>query len=234
MANNYYDATGVLILDRVTPVITALFGAFKLNETYPGDGEVYIARISESDDPQWDDVLDRLADLANALGRPLPAGYEVSIEGYLRALAIHFQAEDREDLEHLIQHHSFEESADLEALFLIATCFDDGHGLTAIKFEGAWHCDKPRLFEFGGEGAFISREIVLYGTSSVALEVGHGVREALLQGNLDEAVNWLTRDLNRLLSGIRDDDTREALRRKLARKLLEEIDLSRSDSTDRL
>ena len=30
MANNYYEATGVLVLDRVTPVIQALFGAFAL------------------------------------------------------------------------------------------------------------------------------------------------------------------------------------------------------------
>ena len=33
MANNYYDATGVLMLNRITPVITALFGAFELDET---------------------------------------------------------------------------------------------------------------------------------------------------------------------------------------------------------
>ena len=28
MANNYYEGTGVLVLERVTPVIKALFGAF--------------------------------------------------------------------------------------------------------------------------------------------------------------------------------------------------------------
>lgn len=220
MANNYYDATGVLILDQVTPVITALFGAFRLDETSPGDGEVYIARLSESDDPQWDDVLEGLVELANALGQPLPAGDDIGMQAILSALAGHFRANDHEDLKQLIEHDSFEESADLEALFLIATCLDDGHGLAAIKLEGAWHCDKPRLFEFGGEGAFISREITLYGTSSLALELGHGIREALLQGNLDEAANCLALDLNRLLSGVRDGDTREALRRKLARKLI--------------
>jgi hypothetical protein len=220
MANSYYDATGVLILDQVTPVITALFGAFRLDATYPGDGEVYIARLSESDDPQWDDVLDGLVELAKAFGQPLPASDELGLQAVLRALANHFRAENREDLKHLTEHHAFEDTAELEDLFLIATCFDDGHGLTAIKLEGAWYCDKPRLFEFGGEGVFISREVTLYGTSSLALELGHGLREALLQGNLDEAADVLTQDLNRLLSGIRDADTREALRRKLARKLI--------------
>ena len=33
MSNNYYDATGVLVLDRITPVMTALFGGFNLDET---------------------------------------------------------------------------------------------------------------------------------------------------------------------------------------------------------
>jgi hypothetical protein len=159
-------------------------------------------------------------ELAKALAVSLAAGDELGVQTVLRALARHFRADDREDLEQLIEHHSFEDNADLEDLFLIATAFDDGHGLAAIKLEGAWHCDKPRLFEFGGEGAFISREIVLYGTSSLALELGQGIREALLEGNVDDAANWLTRDLNRLLSGIRDGDVREAVRRKLARKLI--------------
>lgn len=52
MANNYYDATGVLVLERVTPVITTLFGAFNLDADYPGNGQAYIARIAESNDPQ--------------------------------------------------------------------------------------------------------------------------------------------------------------------------------------
>jgi hypothetical protein len=72
MANNYYDATGVLMLERVTPVITALFGGFDLDESYPGDGQAYIARLSESSDPQWSDVLEALTDLASQLDLPVP------------------------------------------------------------------------------------------------------------------------------------------------------------------
>jgi len=36
MANSYYEATGVLVLDRVTPVIQALFGAFALAKALAG------------------------------------------------------------------------------------------------------------------------------------------------------------------------------------------------------
>jgi hypothetical protein len=48
MAQNYYDGTGVLVLDKVTPVIRGLFGLFRLDETYPGDGRVYIGVSSFS------------------------------------------------------------------------------------------------------------------------------------------------------------------------------------------
>lgn len=232
MANSYFDATGVLILDRVTPVIATLFGGFKLDDAYPGNGEVYIARISESHDPLWDDVLDALKDFASSLGLAPPA--EPDVEGYLRVLAKHFEAEDREDLEHLIESHAFDDSADLEALFLIATCFDDGHGLKAIQVEGAWHCDKPRLFEFGGEGIFISREISLISGSSRALALGQDLRECLRAGNLDGAADRLASEAISVLSGVSDETTRLELRKTLARKLLAGSDPSRSDTeTDR-
>lgn len=56
MANSSYTATGVLVLDNVTPVITALFGDFKWEETQPSSGELYIAK-TDSYDPSWDNVL---------------------------------------------------------------------------------------------------------------------------------------------------------------------------------
>ncbi|MCV4078967.1 hypothetical protein OD785_32650 [Pseudomonas aeruginosa] len=69
MANNYYEATGLLSLERVTPVIVALFSAFHLDANYPGSGRAYIARIAETNDPQWDDVLEGLTGLAEQLGK---------------------------------------------------------------------------------------------------------------------------------------------------------------------
>lgn len=72
MANNYYDATGVLVLDRVTPVITALFGGFKLDASHPGDGQAYIALVAEDNNPSWEDLCEGLSELATSLGLPLP------------------------------------------------------------------------------------------------------------------------------------------------------------------
>lgn len=222
MANNYYDATGVLVLDQVTPVITTLFGGFSLDPTYPGNGRAYIARISESNNPLWDDVQEGLTDLADTLGLDLPDQDDDSaLESILRVLATHFDAEDDEELENLIEHHSFEDSADLEALFLIATCFDDGHHLVAIEFEGCWHCSKPRLFEFGGEGGFLSRELTVFSTSTRALELGQDLRKAILAADIEEASARVTLEATSVLSGITDEAFRSRLRQRVAERLLE-------------
>ena len=165
MANNYYDATGVLMLERVTPVITALFGGFDLDESYPGDGQAYIARLSESSDPQWSDVLEALTDLASQLDLPVPDDDDSENDPMgtiIEVLAKHFGTDQNPELQNLVEHHQFEDSADLEALMLIASCFNDGYNLAAIQFEGCWHCSKPRLFEFGGEGCFLSRELSVF------------------------------------------------------------------------
>lgn len=189
MANNYYEGTGVLMLDHVTPVIKALFSDFALDEHYPGNGRAYIARIAETNDPQWDDVLEGLVDLTATLGLDIPDQSDGSLlAGVLVQLAAHFGAEDDEGLASLIENHPFEDSVDLDALLLIATCLDDGHHLTAIQFEGCWYCSKPRLFEFGGDSCFLSREVRLFGSSTRIREFGSQLRQAILAKDIEEAL----------------------------------------------
>lgn len=223
MANSYYDATGVLILDRVTPVITALFGAFKLDASYPGNGRAYIARLAEACDPQWSDVLDGLVSLAAELDLPAPDEEEVNLPWVLEALAEHFGAGANVDLLNLIEHDSFEDSADLEALLLIASCFNDGHNLAAIEFEGCWHCSKPRLFEFGGAGCFFSKELRVFSSSSDALQLGRDLRKAIQADNLSEASARITLLVLDLLAGIADESLRARLRRQVGDRLLTDL-----------
>lgn len=231
MANNYYDATGVLILDRVTPVITALFGGFKLDENYPGNGQAYVARISEDSDPSWDGVLSCLTALAAQLDLPAPDrvdadddsadndGDELSVSVVLDLLAPHFGADQNEELANLIERHDFEGDADLEALFLIAICFNDGHNLAAIQFEGCWHCSKPRLFEFGGDGCYLSREVCVFGNSSDTLELGAQLRKAILAADVEAASALIALETVSLLAGVSDDHFGIALRRRVAERL---------------
>ena len=219
MANNYYEGTGVLVLERVTPVIKALFGAFALDESHPGNGQAYIAQIAETNDPQWTDVLDGLEDLAVQLGIPMPDDEELSIPPLLERLAAHFGAEQDAELENLIEHHQFEDSADLDALLLIASCFDDGHRLTAIQFEGCWYCSKPRLFEFGGNGCYLSREVRVISSSSQALQLGDQLRKAIVAADIEEASALIALETINLLAGVSDEPFRMNLRRRVAERL---------------
>lgn len=226
MANTYYDATGVLVLDKVTPVIEALFGGFHLDATYPGDGEAYIGTISEQRRPSWDSISEALAELAKALSVKVGrAKQRYRIRPILRALSGHFGAAPDSPSYQLIEHHSFDHDPDLSVLFGIAQALDDGHGLSAIKFEGSWHSTQPRIYFFGGHGTYISAPVSIVRNSHQVLDLGLSLHRALAIGNLDEATAILAAEVTTLLAGITIDATRKQLQWKLATLLAEHTHL---------
>ena len=220
MANNHYEATGVLVLDRVTPVIRALFGGFQLDADYPGNGEAYIALVGNAP-PSWDDLREELVELAKPLGFIPSVAATPPVGEVLQVLAQHFGADGNVALMSLIGRDRFEDAADLHVLFLLATCFDDGHHLREIRFEGCWHCDKPLLFEFWGAGHYLSREFEAHSASGHALQLGHLIREALSSGDFDQGATVIARETDRLLAGIRNAAHRRQLQRRVVWHLIE-------------
>jgi hypothetical protein len=215
-----YDATGVLILDRVTPVITALFGAFHLDASYPGQGQASIARTSGSKDPQWDDVRDGLAHLSANLGLALPDREDdPTVADLLPALAAHFGVARDEELDRLIRHGDFEGDLDLEVLFRLALRFDGGHRLTVLSFAGCWHCSPPRLFEFGGDACYLSREVCLVGNTLKIGKLGMLLRDAVRKADVEKASSLLMEETVDLLSSLRDDPFHRQVLRRLAERL---------------
>lgn len=148
MANNYYNATGTLGLDQITPVITSLFSGLKLDASYPGNGHAYIALIAEDNEPDWDTIYENLVNLATLLGLPISTEEVPPMDELLTVLAKHFGADHDEVLMNLIKQHGFEDVADVDTLFLIATRFNDGHNLKEICLEGCWYCSKPRRWRW--------------------------------------------------------------------------------------
>ena len=142
-----------------------------------------------------------------------------TMDDVLTVLSGHFGTDQDEDLQYLIEHHRFEDDADLNAQFLIATRFDDGHGLKEIRFEGCWYCSKPRLFNFGGDSSFISREFTIFGDSGQVLDVGNRIRQALLIQDLETAANEFFREARRMLDGIGDETQRRHLQHRLSELL---------------
>lgn len=216
MANNYYDMTGVLVLNKVTPVIKALFGPLELDENHPGNGIVYIANISESTSCSWDSVLENLREVAEGLGLSLPEDAEDSAEEHLNMLATHFCADGNTDIANLIEMTDFEDDADVDTLFTIALAFDDGHGLKSYKTEASWHCSKPRLFEFGGAGDFRGLHISIGDSSDRVAALGEALDDALTSDDTDKAAEILYRKVESTLNGVFDEIKRSDMRSKLS------------------
>jgi hypothetical protein len=222
MTNSDYQMTGVLTLERVTPVMSALFRELRLDAHYPGKGLAYIALTAHGHFPSWNSILIELFQLAAGLG-VLPREKEAILDAkrILSALAGHFHVEQDEALQALIEQDSFAEYADLETLFLLATRFDDGHRLAALESEGCWQCGDSKLFRFGGEAHFFSRTVRLYEESHRIRALGGALYLALAKEDLAEAATLLALETARLLGSIQDSPTREAVRQRLLERLAE-------------
>ena len=219
MANNYYDMTGVLSLNKVTPVIKALFGPLELDANYPGNGEAYIANISESTSCSWDSVLDNLHELVEELGLSLPEDAEDNVEEHLNVLTTHFGSDDNTTLANLIEMIDFEDDADPDTLFTIALAFDDGHGLKSYKTETSWHCSKPRLFEFGGAGDFRGLHIAVGDSSDRVGALGQQIDDALSSDDTAKAADILLKKVEGILNGVFDESKRTKIRSALSEML---------------
>jgi hypothetical protein len=222
MSNSYYTATGILILDKITPVIRALFEGYRMDESNPGDGAIYIARIAEENDPSWQEISWNLYDLAADLSIALAESDSQNTGVLLQALSPHFHATDDAALRQLIENDDFEDAVSLAALFTIATCFDDGHGLKAIKWEGSWDCSRPELFAFGGNGLYLSKSVAMNSDSTQALTLGEKLHAALVAGNWEQAAAHLESEVSEWLGGIRDESLRATVRRCLSTLLSED------------
>lgn len=215
MANNYSDMTGVLFLKKSTPVIRTLFGAFELNENYPGNGEAYIANIAESTSCSWDSISDNIRDFLKELNLKLPDDAEDTVEEHLYVLAEHFGASDNYELSNMIENNIFDGDADLDSLLFIARAFDDGHGLTGFKAETSWSCDRPRLFEFGGSGEFRGIHFNTSGSSSEIIGLGARIDQALEVNDIPGAAKLINCKVQSLLSGINNPSTRLEIQTQL-------------------
>ena len=201
--SKHYKAAGILVLDRVTPIIRALFGAFNLSAD-PDHGRAHIAQTCITNIPNWCNIHDKLFELASGLGIALDQ--EADTATLLRAYARHFRVEQDEELKNLIEQRVFDGAIDLEFLFVIASRFDDGHRLSALLFE------ELRSFDWGTGASNIDH----------ALEL----RKELRRAAFDEAAALIALEAIRLLRCIQDAQAREAVQRKLVEYLSPNVEKS--------
>lgn len=219
MATNSYDSTGVLVLDRITPVINAIFGDLSLRPLDLTRRQWFIATTSDSQHPSWTNITSKLALVAARLGASLSAS--ASRIEVLDALATRLNLslnEHRNQLaEILAQKEDDAECTSPANLFIVASLLNDGHGLDSITMEGAWYSDdKLHLSQFGGNGLYMSKEVYLQSTSSDASMLGPSVHTALANDDVDAATGHLARFTENLLLGIAKEDIRVQVRARLA------------------
>lgn len=221
MANTYYDATGYLVLKKVTPVIETLFEHLNISEKASGlePGQAYIGDIAEDSDSQWESIIEYLAsELAPKLGITLTGQEENAV--VLTMIADHFKANPGAFRKDCIDGIDFDEEADYEQLYKLARYFDDGHGLTQLLMQGCWHSDQPRLDSFGGNCILMTENGTFKsGTNSATYQAKQ--LDVLLQSNqmeqaAQEFVTHIQRQLDQITNKAQRDLVATILKHKIA------------------
>lgn len=222
MAQNGYDMTGVLHIKTVTPVIRAIFCDFDLDEKDPGGGQAYVSQISESNNADWDNILEALQELAIELELPETTD-ELDCCGSAFMAIARYLGVPQDDKFRLMMGQCTSDycEPDLESLVSIAMVLDDGHGLSGYTTETAWYCSKPRLFEFGGQGAYCDKHVSFFTSSNEAGKLGKDINDALASADVASAARAVEDKVLKLVGSITSETERAAVLSQLIASLVE-------------
>ncbi|NEX60070.1 hypothetical protein [Noviherbaspirillum galbum] len=224
MANTYFDGTGILIFGAnggVTPIIAAIFAAYSVDSGFPVE-QAMIYCEAEGSDTRWQSVKESL--IAYAADQGIELADDAGLDAVLKAIGSKLGITDPAFagfVERLsLEAGDGETDADLAPLFQLAQWFDDGHKLEGMRWEGAWHCDKMRLFQFGGVGYFCSNRVDVSEATSDISGFGLHLDAALAKGDRDAAAGILLTKTRRLLDSVTDETVRKELAAAVATGLL--------------
>lgn len=226
MANTYSDATGVLLFGgpaKITPVIRMLFAPFKLDDSEGDDPERYVAVLSEDNSYDWDRYIDEIIEAAES-----SFGIEFSEEHTpaesVQTIASHFGA----DVSELLPSIEFDNYVLLSDVVALALLFDDGHNLVGVNLEGCWHCDKPRLWEFGGWATYASSRYFLSLATSEVSSFARAMDASAVESAAATAKE-LRKFTRKFVEGIIDPGQRALVARLLVEQLKRDFDVEAAD-----
>lgn len=214
MADTFFDTTGVLFLEKVTPIIKALFVGYEVADEFYGDDKCYIAMTQYGGDSSWDTVIEELVKLAQSKGMEhgcIDSGVEI-----FTFLAKGFGVENDERFRKILANESFTEETSIDVLYELAVLFDDGHKLSGYLTESGWHSTRASLFGFGGIGIFQGKHYGCTFSSSNAGNFGQEINKNLSNGNLDAAAEHLQTEVQKLLDGVVCENQRTVLKLALS------------------
>lgn len=210
MSNTYFDATGVLLFDgpaKITPMIRTLFQPFNFSDDSTDDEtQRTISAQSEIQTPLWDSYLEHLVAALPEEARNALVVLE-SPDCILSEYGHHCGV----DLEGFVDGIDFDGEVDILDIVHLAHLLSDGHNLIGVSMEGAWHCDRPRLWEFGGWAVHHTPRYTLNLSSSDVRTLASSLDSALSQ-SADATAGILNQWLNRFIDGIEDRSLQDNLR----------------------
>ena len=203
--------TGVVTLDKVTPVIKALFGCFGISDTVDKDSFAYISPSDGYTTAKWSHVFDALFLLAEKLKVTLPKNSKSNHFDCIRALAQYYDAENAPNIEAMKDYvFDMDDMPNIEVLFVIACFLRDGHGIGSISHFGTW-TDEENLP--GSYSGFAAEKIVMYQNMTDPVCRRALLAFALSEGHNEKAVELMLEDFQSRLSEIIDEDDRALVRR---------------------
>lgn len=219
MANYYITGHGVIVLNKVTPVINALFKTYRIGPFDESESAACITFISDEHLPDWDEVLAGLKTLADDRHVDMSQNTDNSTNGFLASLARHFnKTDDNPGVSSEVQKlkaYSFTGTPELDILFRLASLFDDGHGIENIQYHEYWFSDKVRAGEFNGMGKFISNELTCEFDTQQVVDLGTCLRTAVCQNKPESAAQELFNEIQGILRGIHNPENRMLIQKSL-------------------
>jgi len=219
------DGVGILVMEKITPVMEALFGSFHLHKIKREKNKFYISRRSRDPEPTWAQIRDRLSRLMPYFELEQPDKHCVHVVDYFDYMVRQMDDSSRftdDQMFHLVEvlcTVDEECRVDFEQLFKFAMAFDDGHQLKSLSYQSAWHCHKPRLYRFGGDGFYATNDAVISTDTNLAVECAENVCRELGKNDIKEASKYVCNHLGYMLLRVFNKNVRKALIEQIAADL---------------
>jgi len=216
MATSSYAASGLLVLDRLTPTIRALFGEHHLVDKLEYGKVVEFSLGTELGEPLWRNLLPHLKHLATERGVSPPPENEQTSLRLLQEVAASFHLTKDKETRDILASTRFDGIADVSMLFRLCLKFDDDHGLRNLLYQGSRWSDGREPFAYGGNACFLSRHAQLFVDTTSLVETGELISRGVEIRDMDLAAEHIATAAWELIHGISDASLRGPVAARVA------------------
>ncbi|MGL4668290.1 MAG: hypothetical protein ACRCWR_10225 [Saezia sp.] len=227
--NNFKENSAMIEVKSQTAVFYALFGLFNLRRMSKTEtpNQLIVTPRLFSGPPFWSTIKDRMSRIIHTFDLKQPETYLMGASDYFLCMLAQMKESSRfteEQITHLEEVVHFmvnDEPATMDELFKMALAFDDGHGISLLKFERVYcYSHKHKRQHYTGEGLYATREAMFNVDMKDVMDHAELICKELANGNdLKEISYEVCVFIAHFLYNIRDLKIREALIKQVAKDL---------------